>query len=77
MVLPLVGYDHNGHRLGMGGGWYDRTFAFRHDAPAPPWLVGAGFASQQLDGLLREAWDVRMDALCNERESLVFEDLPA
>ena len=77
VVMPLVGYDHDGHRLGMGGGWYDRSFAFRHDAPAPPWLVGAGFSSQRLDGLLCEAWDVRLDALCNERESLLFENLPA
>jgi len=77
VVLPLVGYAQDGYRLGMGGGWYDRTFAFRHDAPAPPWLVGAGFASQRLDGLAHEPWDVRLDALCNERESLQFEDLPA
>lgn len=77
VVLPLVGYDHAGHRLGMGGGWYDRTFAFRHAAPAPPWLVGAGFASQRLDTLARADWDVRLDGLCNERESLLFEDLPA
>ena len=77
VVLPLVGYADDGHRLGMGGGWYDRTFAFRHDAPAPPWLVGAGFASQRLDRLACEPWDVRLDALCNERESLLFEDLPA
>lgn len=77
VVLPLVGYDHAGHRLGMGGGWYDRTFAFRHAAPAPPWLVGAGFASQRLDVLARADWDVRLDGLCNERESLLFEDLPA
>ena len=77
VVLPLVGYDHDGCRLGMGGGWYDRSFAFRHDLPAPPWLVGVGFASQRLDALARAPWDVRLDALCNEHESLVFEDLPA
>ena len=77
VVLPLVGYDHDGYRLGMGGGWYDRSFAFRHDVPAPPWLVGVGFALQRLDALARAPWDVRLDALCNERESLMFEDLPA
>ena len=75
VVLPLVGYDHNGHRLGMWGGWYDRSFAFRHETPAPPWLVGAGFASQRVDALGRQAWDVRLDALCNERETLLFEEL--
>jgi 5-formyltetrahydrofolate cyclo-ligase len=73
VVLPLVGYDHDGHRLGMGGGWYDRSFGFRHDGAAPPWLVGAAFSVQRVDALAREDWDVRLDALCNEREALVFD----
>ena len=38
-------FDARGHRLGMGGGWYDRSFAFRRDAsPRRRWLVGAAFA---------------------------------
>jgi 5-formyltetrahydrofolate cyclo-ligase len=77
VVLPLVGYDHAGHRLGMGGGWYDRSFAFRHDAAAPPWLVGAAFSAQRVDALAREDWDVRVDALCNELETLVFDHAEA
>lgn len=76
VVLPLVGYDRRGHRLGMGGGWYDRTFDMRHRAPAPPWLAGAAFAVQEADSLAREDWDVRLDALCNERKTLLFEDAP-
>ena len=74
VVMPLVGYDRDGHRLGMGGGWYDRTFAVRHRTPAPPWLAGAAFAIQETAVLPREDWDVRLDALCNERETLIFED---
>jgi len=76
VVVPLVGYDRSGHRLGMGGGWYDRTFADRHRSPAPPWLAGAAFATQETDALAREDWDVRLDALCSERETLLFEDVP-
>ena len=72
VVMPLVGYDARGHRLGMGGGWYDRTFAARLEQPAPPWLVGAGFAAQQVDVLPAEAWDVGLDGVCNEHTSLVF-----
>ena len=49
VVAPLVAFDARGHRLGMGGGWYDRTFAFRRDSKAPPQLVGAAFAAQQVD----------------------------
>ena len=35
VVLPLVGFDVAGNRLGMGGGWYDRSFAFRHERARP------------------------------------------
>jgi len=67
VVLPLLGFDTDGNRLGMGGGWYDRSFAFRHSCPAPPWLVGAGFARQQItQGLKPEPWDVPLDAICCE-----------
>jgi len=68
VVVPLVGFDSNGHRLGMGGGWYDRSFAFRQTRPAPPYLVGAGFAVQQVQaGWPREPWDVRLNAICCEQ----------
>ncbi len=67
IVLPLVGFDERGHRLGMGGGWYDRSLAFRRTrASPPPWLVGAGFAAQRVDALDTEAWDIALDAICTE-----------
>ena len=66
VLLPLVGFDRSGARLGMGGGWYDRSFAFRHTSPAPPWLVGVGFEAQRVDKIDVEAWDVRADAICTE-----------
>jgi 5-formyltetrahydrofolate cyclo-ligase len=64
VVLPLVGFDGDGHRLGMGGGWYDRTFAFRSSASPPPYLAGAAFDLQRLPAIGAEAWDVRLDAVC-------------
>ena len=66
VVLPLVGFDARCHRIGMGGGWYDRSFAFRHSQPAPPWLVGAAFATQQRESVESEDWDVTLDAVCCE-----------
>jgi 5-formyltetrahydrofolate cyclo-ligase len=66
VVLPLVGFDPLGHRLGMGGGWYDRSFAFRQQQPAPPWLVGAAFEAQRLETLDAATWDVGLDAVCTE-----------
>ena len=65
-VVPVVGFDARCQRLGMGGGWYDRSFGFRQETAAPPWLVGAAFASQQLDAIDAEAWDVALDAVCSE-----------
>ena len=73
VVMPLVGFDAAGQRLGMGAGWYDRTFAFRQGTCAAPWLVGAAFAAQQVDTLAAESWDVPMDALCTERDTFLFQ----
>lgn len=72
VVAPLVGFDRSGHRLGMGGGWYDRSFAFRRDRPAPPWLVGAAFELQRVDALDRADWDVALDAVCTESATYDF-----
>ncbi|MDI9237536.1 5-formyltetrahydrofolate cyclo-ligase [Lysobacter sp. LF1] len=70
VVAPLVGFDERGHRLGMGGGWYDRSFAFRQRQVAPPWLVGAAFDAQRVDLLDRADWDVALDAVCTETITL-------
>lgn len=74
VVAPLVGFDGTGHRLGMGGGWYDRSFAFRRLQHAPPWLVGAAFDEQHVDALVAEAWDVPLDAVCTPTHFHDFRD---
>lgn len=66
VVMPLVGFDCAGNRLGMGAGWYDRSFGFRRDAAGPPWLAGAAFSHQQVDALEPRQWDVPLDAVCTE-----------
>lgn len=71
VVAPLVAFDARGHRLGMGGGWYDRTFAFRRERPAPPRLVGAAFALQQVTDLRPREWDVPLDAICTETATIL------
>lgn len=73
VLLPLLGFTRNGDRIGTGGGWYDRSFAFRKAAAAPPLLVGVGFACQQVDEpWTPQPWDVPLDAIVTERESLRF-----
>ena len=76
VLVPLVGFDAAGHRLGMGGGWYDRAFAYRNGsavARRPPWLVGTAFAAQQVEALAAEPWDVPLDAVCTERETFLLD----
>jgi 5-formyltetrahydrofolate cyclo-ligase len=68
VLLPLLGFTRNGHRIGTGGGWYDRSFAFRRGASAPPLLIGIGFACQQLEAHEAQEWDVPLDAIVTERE---------
>ena len=77
VAVPTVGFDTTCHRLGMGGGWYDRTFAFRHDCPAPPWLAGVAFSTQRIDALPQQVWDVQLDAICTESESFIADPQPA
>jgi 5-formyltetrahydrofolate cyclo-ligase len=68
VLLPLVGFDAHGMRLGMGGGYYDRTFAFRnrHTAWRGPRLVGVAYSFQQVPTIAAAAHDVRLDAVVTE-----------
>ena len=68
VLLPLVGFDAHGMRLGMGGGYYDRTFAFRnrHTAWRGPRLVGVAYSFQQVPSIARAPHDVWLDAVVTE-----------
>lgn len=70
VLVPLLGFDRSGHRLGFGGGYYDRSFAFLRDLerPTKPLLVGIGYASQEVPHIEPEDWDVRLDYIATERE---------
>jgi len=69
VFLPLVGFDRHGVRLGMGGGYYDRAFAFRRLRTVwhAPLLVGIGYASQQVEHIAPAAHDVPLDLVITER----------
>jgi 5-formyltetrahydrofolate cyclo-ligase len=66
VVLPLVAFDDEGRRLGMGGGYYDRWLA-RPRAARRPLRVGFGFALQEARVVPATAHDVRLDAVVTER----------
>ncbi|MDX9873284.1 MAG: 5-formyltetrahydrofolate cyclo-ligase [Spongiibacteraceae bacterium] len=73
VFLPLVGFDRYGGRLGMGGGYYDRSFAFvRSGRVRRPLLVGLGHAFQEVERLPIEPWDVPLAAIATERRWLAI-----
>src|SRR5271155_2296867 len=68
IVIPLVGVDAAGRRLGMGGGFYDRALEFRRRRrhwPGPR-LVGLAFDCQRTESSFAEPWDVSLDSLATE-----------
>lgn len=69
VLVPLLGFDAACNRLGMGGGFYDRTFAFRHQRShiTRPYLLGVAHDFQRVDRLQVQPWDVRLDAVLTER----------
>ena len=62
IFLPVVGWDTHGGRLGMGGGYYDRTLA----GISGPVLVGLAHDSQQVAQIPRESWDRRLDYIATD-----------
>jgi len=62
VLLPLVGFDSEGGRLGMGGGFYDRTFANKRTDEAPL-LIGLAHDCQHVNRLPVEGWDVPLQAI--------------
>ena len=67
ILMPLVGFDAAGNRLGMGGGFYDRTLKHIRHRPGPPLLVGVAFEIQRCPALPHADWDVPLDRILTER----------
>lgn len=66
VLVPLVGFDSNGNRLGMGGGNYDRTFRFLMSGEKKPFLLGVGYEAQRVEQLPVDQWDVSLDGVLTE-----------
>lgn len=62
VLMPLVGFDEEGGRLGMGGGFYDRSLAYRsrRKQGQKPTLLGLAHECQKVDRLPLASWDVRL-----------------
>ena len=80
VLVPLVGFDGHCNRLGMGGGFYDRTFAHHllsdsssdgaaeraRSAAHRPTLIGVAYEMQRLDSVFPDWWDVPLDIVITE-----------
>ncbi len=69
VLVPLVAFDAQGGRLGMGLGYYDRTLAFVADRRSwrSPKVVGAAYAFQQVERVPQERWDVDLHGVITEK----------
>jgi 5-formyltetrahydrofolate cyclo-ligase len=63
LLIPLVGFDDEGYRLGYGGGYYDVTVASFAERP---WLVGVGFEFSRLASIYPQPHDQPMDVIVTE-----------
>ena len=64
LLMPLVAFDKQGNRLGMGGGFYDRTLARLHEQNwQKPQLIGLAHECQKVEALPIESWDVPLKTI--------------
>jgi len=68
IFLPVVGFDRKGQRLGMGGGYYDRTLDKLQITRHRPLLVGLAYQLQEIKHLQTDAWDISLDCIVTEKE---------
>ncbi len=63
IFVPLVAFDENCHRLGMGGGFYDRSLSYLKKSSHCPKLIGIAYDEQKIDKVPIESWDIALDAV--------------
>lgn len=72
IITPLVAFNESGVRLGMGGGFYDRTFAFLQKNHCAIKLIGYAYSWQKVEDLMARPWDIHMDGVATEKGFKLF-----
>ncbi|RMO91348.1 5-formyltetrahydrofolate cyclo-ligase [Pseudomonas syringae pv. philadelphi] len=77
VLMPLVGFDDQGGRLGMGGGFYDRSLAYlaRRKAWRKPVLLGLAHECQKVDRLAQASWDVPLQGTLSDKHWYLSEGI--
>ena len=68
VLTPLVGFDKHGHRLGMGGGYYDKSLAFLKQRKhwRRPFILGVAYSFQEISDIKFNEWDIPLNAIATE-----------
>ena len=72
IIIPTVGVDQNGYRLGYGGGYYDRFLESVTQKSKRPLLVGLIYDFQFIDDSINELHDIKLDIVFSEHQSKKF-----
>jgi 5-formyltetrahydrofolate cyclo-ligase len=77
MLVPLAAFDARGHRIGYGGGYYDRAIHRLREKGLNPRLIGIAFDCQEVASVPEEPHDMKLDAVLTESGYRPFADMPA
>ncbi len=68
VITPLVAFDREGNRIGTGGGYYDRSFAFLFNHPdKAPFMLGLAYDIQKYPDIIHaESWDIKLNGILTE-----------
>ena len=72
IIIPTVGVDKNGYRLGYGGGYYDRFLESVMKRNNRPLLIGLIYDFQFIDDSINESHDIKLDIVFSEQQSKKF-----
>jgi len=74
IFMPLVAFDLQGNRIGMGGGFYDRTLSHckKQGESKKPLLIGLAHELQLVDSIVKQKWDIPLDAIITEKRFIKF-----
>jgi 5-formyltetrahydrofolate cyclo-ligase len=75
LLTPLVGFDKHGHRLGMGGGYYDKSLAFLSQRKYwhRPIIMGVAYSFQEIPSIKKNEWDIPLNAIVTENGITYFD----